>query len=293
MNPFFLAIEGPIGVGKTTLARLLQSRFKAELLLEAFEENPFLSNFYGDRARYAFQTQMFFLLSRYRQQQEIPTVIAREPLIGDYTFGKDALFARLNLEGDELDMYRRLYTVLADRIVPPDLVIYLKADTDDLMARIAARDRPYEREMDRDYIARVAGAYERHFSGYASAPLLTVDTTDLNYVTDASALAFVEGRVRRSLGIGAYQQTLPEIEEPQRSAISGSGAVQLGADPAEGRALADFLAANETMARLGTLLARAGSTSQVVRNDQVRAAAREALDRVIALAAALGVSSDG
>jgi deoxyguanosine kinase len=293
MKPFFLAIEGPIGVGKTTLARLLQPRFKAELLLEAFEENPFLSNFYGDRARYAFQTQMFFLLSRYRQQQEIPTVIAREPLIGDYTFGKDALFARLNLEGDELDMYRRLYTVLAERIVPPDLVIYLKADTDDLMARIAARDRPYEREMDRDYIARVAEAYERHFSGYTSAPLLTVDTTDLNYVTDASALVFVEGRVRRALGIGAYQQALPEIEELRRSAVSGPGTVPPDADPAEDRALADFLAANETMARLGTLLAEPESPSQVARNDRVRAAAREALDRVIALAAALGISSDG
>jgi len=292
MKPFFLAIEGPIGVGKTTLARLLQPRFSAELLLEAFEENPFLSNFYGDRARYAFQTQMFFLLSRYRQQQEIPTVVAREPLIGDYTFGKDALFARLNLEGDELDMYRRLYTVLADRIVRPDLVIYLKADTDDLMARIAARDRPYEREMDSDYIAQVAEAYKRHFSGYTSAPLLTVDTTDLNYVADPSALAFVEGRVRRALGIGAYQQALPQIDEPGATAVRGPSATEPTPAPPAGRALSTFLAANETMGRLGALLAELGARPEADTDHQLRTAAREALDRVQALAEILEIVSD-
>ena len=292
MKPFFLAIEGPIGVGKTTLARLLQPRFKAELLLEAFEENPFLSNFYADRARYAFQTQLFFLLSRYRQQQEIPKLIAREPLIGDYTFGKDALFARLNLGGDELDMYHRLYTVLADRIVRPDLVIYLKADTDDLMARIAARDRPYEREMDRDYIAQVAAAYKHHFAGYTSAPLLTVDTTDLNYVADASALAFVEGKVRRALGIGAYQQALPQIEEVDAAAVHGSITPDRSPRAQEGSTLAAFLSANEILGQLGALLAEAAAEPEPARDRQIQAAARETMKRVKSLAATLDVPSD-
>jgi len=292
MKPFFLAIEGPIGVGKTTLARLLQPRFKAELLLEAFEENPFLSNFYADRARYAFQTQLFFLLTRYRQQQEIPKLIAREPLIGDYTFGKDALFVRLNLGGDELDMYHRLYTVLADRIVRPDLVIYLKADTDDLMARIAARDRPYEREMDRDYIAQVAAAYKHHFAGYTSAPLLTVDTTDLNYVADASALAFVEGKVRRALGIGAYQQALPQIEEVDAAAVHGSITPDRSPRAQEGSTLAAFLSANEILGQLGALLAEAAAEPEPARDRQIQAAARETMKRVKSLAATLDVRSD-
>ncbi len=292
MKPFFLAIEGPIGVGKTTLARLLQPRFEAELLLEAFDENPFLSDFYGDRARYAFQTQMFFLLSRYRQQQEIARVIAREPLIGDYTFGKDALFARLNLEGDELDMYHRLYTVLADRIVRPDLVIHLKADTDDLMARIAARDRPYEREMDRDYIARVAEAYARHFSGYTAAPLLTVDTTNLNYVADGSALAFVEGRVRRALGIGAYQQALPQIEEMGKSAVREPRPTEPIISPPAGQALGAFLAANEMMGRLGALLAEAATETGIDPDSRLQTTARAALDHVQDLATVLGIAPE-
>ena len=293
MTPFFLSIEGPIGVGKTTLARLLQPRFEAALLLEAFEENPFLSNFYSDRARYAFQTQMFFLLSRYRQQQEIPSMIAQEPLIGDYTFAKDALFARLNLEGDELDMYQRLYTVLADRIVRPDLVIYLRADTDALMARIAARDRPYERKMDQDYISRVAEAYEQHFAGglgpapYATSSLLTVDTNDLNYVQEPSALAFVEGKVRRALGIGAYQQALPQIEELGHARMRAAPPPVRRIAPRES-ALSEFLVANEAMGRLGNLLVNRPGGGSGTQEAHLAAALRQAMDGLSALADSLG-----
>ncbi len=208
---FFLAIEGAIGVGKTTLARMLQPRFKTGLLLETFDANPFISDFYADRARYAFQTQMVFLLSRYRQQRTVPALLASSPLIADYTFVKDNLFAHLNLGGDELDVYKQLYDVLADRIPVPNLVIYLRADTDVLMARIATRDRAYEREMDRIYIESLRQAYERHFSTYTRTSLLSIDTNDLNYVRDPSALAFVEGQVRTALGIGAYQQPLPQM----------------------------------------------------------------------------------
>jgi deoxyguanosine kinase len=286
MRSFFLAIEGPIGVGKTTLARLLQPRFTARLLLEAFEENPFLSDFYSDRARYAFQTQMFFLLSRYRQQQEVSRPTGNGPLIGDYTFSKDALFARLNLEGDELEMYERLYSVLAERVVPPDLVIYLQADVDALMARIAARDRPYERKMDRDYIARVAAAYERHFSNVTSTSVLTIDTNDLNYVRDASALAFVEGKVRKALGIGAYQQSLPQLDEVGKARLASAPSKRGRLTP-QGEVVGEFLAANEAMGRLGALLAEDGGERSEAQVSQLRDVLDEALERLSSLAAAI------
>src|SRR5512136_2040843 len=144
----YTAIEGVIGVGKTTLARLAQRAFEASLLLEVFEENPFLARFYQDRKRYGFQTQIFFLLSRYHQQHDaIPAALARGNLFSDYTFDKNQIFARLNIEGDELKMYGRVHEIMATKIASPDLVVYLRADTDVLLERIAQRDRPYERAM--------------------------------------------------------------------------------------------------------------------------------------------------
>ena len=143
----YFAIEGVIGVGKTTLARLLQPQIEANLLLEVFEENPFLSNFYSDRARYAFQTQIFFLLSRYHQQnRNVPQLLTQDlHLISDYTFEKDALFASINLKGDELEMYYRVHEALAEKMAAPALVVYFRASTDILLQRITMRDRPYER----------------------------------------------------------------------------------------------------------------------------------------------------
>ena len=139
----YVAIEGVIGVGKTTLARLLQPAFNAEIILEVFEENPFLSDFYSDRERYAFQTQIFFLLSRYHQQRRTITdlIALGKNVIADYTFAKDSLFARINLKGDELDMYYKVHEALAEKIQKPDLLVYLQAATDTLMQRIAFRDR--------------------------------------------------------------------------------------------------------------------------------------------------------
>lgn len=208
---FLLAIEGVIGVGKTSLARLLQPRFKAELVLEAFDRNPFLPAFYADRERYAFQTQIFFLLSRFRQQQTIPRLLANGPVITDYIFAKDSLFAHLNLRGDELELYERLYELLASRVGRPDLVVYLRADIDVLMARIAARDRPYERTMPRDYIETVWAAYERYFASYTETPLLVMNMDALDYVQRPADLDAIERQIRAHLAVGAYQQPLPQF----------------------------------------------------------------------------------
>jgi deoxyguanosine kinase len=208
----YIAIEGVIGVGKTTLARLLQPSFDSELLLEVFEENPFLSDFYSDRARYAFQTQIFFLLSRYRQQRDtVQTALAKGiTLISDYTFAKDALFARINLRGDELEMYHRVHEALAEKIPPPDLMVYLYAETDMLMQRITLRDRSYERSMERAYIAELGAAYDEFFCGQDS-PVLRIDTSSLDFVHHPEHLKLIDNRIRESLGVSPYQPRLPNV----------------------------------------------------------------------------------
>ncbi|MBI5297751.1 MAG: deoxynucleoside kinase [Chloroflexi bacterium] len=211
----YVAIEGVIGVGKTTLARLLQSRFNSDLLLEIFEENPFLSDFYGDRQRYAFQTQIFFLLSRYRQQNStVPKILAEgKSLLADYTFAKDALFARINLGGDELTMYDKVHEALGEKIPKPDLVVYLQASTEVLMQRIAFRDRPYERQMERDYIDELNRAYDDFFSKtFDHTPVLTIDTNNLNIIQNTEHLGYIENRIRESLGLLPFQPSLPLAE---------------------------------------------------------------------------------
>ncbi len=208
----YIAIEGPIGVGKTTLARILHEEFDGQLLLEVFEENPFLSDFYADRARYAFQTQIFFLLSRYRQQQEfVSQALQKGWLISDYLFAKDRLFAHLNLAGDELAVYEHLHAALAEKIPTPRLVVHLRAATDVLMNRIAFRDRSYERTMSRQYIDDLRVAYERFFAEYTQAPVLSVDTTELDFVANLEHRRHVIALVRAALDHGPYQQPLPEI----------------------------------------------------------------------------------
>ena len=208
----FFAIEGVIGVGKTTLARMLQPAFQANLLLEVFEENPFLSNFYSDRARYAFQTQIFFLLSRYHQQnRNVPGMISDgQHLISDYTFEKDSLFASINLQGDELEMYYRVHEALAEKIPSPNLVVYLRASTETLMQRIAMRDRPYERQMDPDYIEMLNRAYDKAFLGDDHrVPVLVLDANQIDFVRKPEDLAWVENRIRQSLLMAPFQPELP------------------------------------------------------------------------------------
>jgi len=205
----FIAVEGVIGVGKTTLVRLLQPYLDAEILLEVVEENPFLAHFYEDRARYAFQTQIFFLLSRYRQQRVVvPQTIARKSLLSDYLLDKDRIFARINLQGDEWNMYERLYEILADRTTRPDLAIYLRGRLDVLMARIATRDRSFERTVEHEYIEQIRQSYEAFFGEYDRAPLLTIDTNELDYVHRPEDLQVVLGAVRTMLREGYQRVTM-------------------------------------------------------------------------------------
>jgi deoxyguanosine kinase len=208
MKHYYISIEGVIGVGKTTLVRLLQPLFVSEILLEVFEENPFLARFYQDRERYAFQTQIFFLLSRYRQQHEaIPHSLTRGNLISDYTFDKNKIFARLTLAGDELEMYEHVQDILASRIPTPDLVVYLQASVDVLMERIALRDRVYERSMEREYIASLACAYDQYFTNFHASPVLKLNTDDLDFHRRPILDDVVE-RIRAALSEGVYQEKL-------------------------------------------------------------------------------------
>ncbi len=210
----YFAIEGVIGVGKTTLARMLQPVFEAELVLEVFEENPFLSNFYSDRARYAFQTQIFFLLSRYHQQRrnisdQLDTVNA---LISDYTFEKDALFARINLKGDELEMYYKVQEALAEKVTPPDLIVYLRASTETLMRRIAMRDRPYERSMERGYIHLLNESYDDFFfNSTHHTRILIIDTDGLDFVGNPQDFEHIQNQIRAELSLPPMQPQLPIV----------------------------------------------------------------------------------
>ncbi|HPH97763.1 MAG TPA: deoxynucleoside kinase [Anaerolineaceae bacterium] len=206
----YIAIEGVIGVGKTTLCRMLQSSFDSDLQLEVFEENPFLGQFYQDRARYAFQTQIFFLLSRYHQQREAvrQTIEQGRNLIADYTFEKDSLFASINLVGDELDMYHRVHMALAEKVIRPDLVVYLRADTPTLMQRIALRDRSYERQMETAYIQMLNEAYDAHFSQQREN-VLVIDSSALNFVLNPQDLKWIENRIRQTLKLPPFQAELP------------------------------------------------------------------------------------
>lgn len=179
----YLVIEGVIGAGKTSLCRLLSERLSAQLVLEEVEENPFLKDFYKDRARYAFQTQMHFLFSRYQQQRDLKqTNLFNDKLVADYLFQKDRIFASLNLVDRELAMYERLVTWLELDVVKPDIVVYLQAHPDTLMERIAKRNRPFERDMDKDYIARLNDAYNHYFFHYTDTPLLVVNTNMIDFV---------------------------------------------------------------------------------------------------------------
>lgn len=208
----YIAIEGVIGVGKTSLARLLEPYFEAETLLEVFEENPFLGDFYSDRSRYAFQTQIFFLMSRYHQQNKAfrGGNWEEKTFISDYTFDKDALFAGINLFGDELEVYHNVHSALADKFPDPDLVVYLRASLETLMNRIAHRDRSYERNMERAYIAELMEAYDKFFAQDKwQDRILVIETDDLNFIENHQDLDYLVSRIKEALRLAPYQQSLP------------------------------------------------------------------------------------
>ncbi len=179
----YIVTEGPIGVGKTSLTSLIAEELGARLILEQAEENPFLPDFYRDPERFRFQTQMFFLLSRFTQQREMnqPDLFT-QITISDYLFDKDRIFAYLNLSENELALYEQFYKILEPNIVRPDLVIFLQADTDTLLRRIRQRARSFERQVNQDYIAAVNEAYNHFFFRYSDTPLLVINTSDIDFV---------------------------------------------------------------------------------------------------------------
>ncbi len=184
MNPLrYIAVEGPIGVGKTTLSRLLAEDFKARMVLEEAEENPFLPAFYKEPKAYAFQTQVFFLLSRYRQQKELEQQeLFKQATVSDYIFAKDRIFAYLNLSAEEIDLYENLYRILDARVRKPDLVIFLQASVDILRERIKKRGIKYEKSISGQYIEQLCQAYNQFFFEYSETPLLTVNCTEIDIV---------------------------------------------------------------------------------------------------------------
>jgi deoxyguanosine kinase len=195
-----VAVEGAIGVGKTTLARRLAGRFRAGLVLEVVEENPFLHGFYQDMQGKAFQTQLFFLLSRHRQQRMLVDRLAGgEDVVADYMFAKDRLFAGLTLDEAELRLYEHVYGLIAPLVPQPDTIVYLRASVETLLGRIAARGRSFEHALTAAYLARLAEAYDRFFAAFDGAPVVVVDTERFDPCADVD-LAAVVAAVREARG---------------------------------------------------------------------------------------------
>ena len=187
--PYHIAVEGTIGVGKTSLAGILGDRLEAKLILEEFEENPFLVEFYKDSDRFAFQTQLFFLLSRYRQQQQLQqTDLFTKTLISDYMFVKDRLFAALNLDDKEMSLYNTVARILEKNVASPDMVIFLQSDTDRIMQNIKLRGREYEKLIDWKYIDALNQMYNEYFFRYDDSPLLIINTNDIDFVNNKDDL---------------------------------------------------------------------------------------------------------
>jgi len=186
----YIVVEGPIGVGKTSLAKILASEFQARSVFERVEDNPFLPKFYQDRETYAFQNQIFFLLSRYQQQRELnQQELFSQSTVADYLFAKDKIFAALTLSSEELNLYQQIYQLLDTRVPKPDLVVYLQARPEVLYKRIKKRDKGYEKGVTLEYLKEVAQAYNRFFFHYDESPLLVVNTSEIDFVSSSNDLA--------------------------------------------------------------------------------------------------------
>ena len=185
----YIVIEGVIGAGKTTLANILTERFDGQLVLEEFEENAFLPRFYEDPARWAFQTQLAFLASRFRQQKRLhERSLFHQVVVSDYTFDKDRIFAHVNLDGDELRLYETLYTLMEPATPTPDLIVYLRSSIDRLLRNISKRGRTYEQNIDPDYLRSLSEAYDYYFFRYTKSPLLIVNAEEIDFVQNPDDL---------------------------------------------------------------------------------------------------------
>lgn len=204
-NLYYIAIEGVIGVGKTSLAKLLADSLSAKLILEKFENNPFLEEFYREPERYAFQTQLFFLLERYKQQQDLKQVdIFHKLLISDYMFEKDKLFANLNLGEKELGLYEKIETLLEKQVPSPDLVIYLQSDINNLMDNISNRARPYEENISVEYLQSLRKIYNEFFFHYEKCPVLIINTNEIDFVKNEEDLEKLIKIVRQPISGTVY-----------------------------------------------------------------------------------------
>ena len=186
----YIVVEGPIGVGKTSLAKILANEFQARMIFERIEDNPFLPKFYQSRETYAFQNQTFFLLNRYQQQMELAQDdLFNQNAIADYLFAKDQIFATLTLSAEELSLYQQIYALLNTRVPKPDMVVYLQARPEVLYKRVKKRDKKYERSVTFDYLTEVAQAYNQFFFHYDETPLLVVNTSEIDFVASSKDLA--------------------------------------------------------------------------------------------------------
>lgn len=203
-NLRYIAIEGPIGVGKTSLTEMLAKEFSGRILTEEVDSNPFLAKFYEDTRKYALQTQLFFLLSRYQQQKFMfQQELFNSSIVSDYLFAKDKIFAYLNLDENELSLYEQVFRLLDMRIPKPDLVIYLQASTEVLLDRIRKRNKDYEQNIKEDYLERLVEAYNRYFFYYNETPLLVVNTTDIDFVENPPDLVDLVREIKAMKG-GAH-----------------------------------------------------------------------------------------
>jgi deoxyadenosine/deoxycytidine kinase len=205
VEKLYIAVEGVIGIGKTTLARMLADKLSARLILEDAEDNPFLAEFYRDRRRFAFQTQLSFLIQRHQQQQLIAQQdMFRSVTVADYLYDKDRVFAAVNLSEKEMALYNKIAKALGSNMPTPDLVIYLIAGTDVLLKRIRSRGRSYEKDIDRRYIEALASAYGDYFFHYSAAPVLAVDLGDTDLTEDADSFNAILRLAQRHEGGTLY-----------------------------------------------------------------------------------------
>ena len=210
--PRYLTIDGPIGVGKTTLSKMLAKRINARLVLEEFNENPFLREFYRDRERVAFQTQIYFLIARFKQQEDLrqPDLFSSD-LVSDYLFAKDRIFAYLNLNDAEKQLYEKIYDLITPRLLKPDLVVYLQARPEILMRRMRKRGRDFEGRVEQKYLEELMQAYNNFFFHYDETPLLVIETSELDYVNNPKHFDYIVDLINKTTK--GKNHVVPQLSE--------------------------------------------------------------------------------